>query len=234
MAADFGDWHPVSDATAGRYRNTVRILARLEDGGTSYGTGFMIGPAAVATAAHCVYNSEFGDDCIPTSITVIPAPYYEANSSNPSISATATGFVMNSNWMNDFDSKYDWAIIKLNANIGNNVGWLGLRYQESTYDNTAIRVQGYPVWINGVFNTTMYYTNGTITNSQTKILKSNDTCTEGGMSGGPVYIYLSGNGYTAIALLQGAAPRGSPTHNVFTHITEDLYDDFVSYRDYSV
>lgn len=234
VAADFGDWHTVSDATAGRYRNTVRILARGEDGGIGYGTGFMIGPAAVATAAHCIYGEDFGDDCIPTSITVIPAPYYETNPSNPSISATATGFIVNSKWTNDFDFEYDWAIIKLNANIGNNVGWLGLRYQESSYNNTAIRVQGYPFSINGVFNTTMYYTDGTITSSQTKTLKSNNTCTAGGMSGGPVYFYLSGYGYTAIALLQGAAPASSPTHNVFTRITEDLYNDFVSYRDYSV
>lgn len=234
VAADFGDWYTVSDATTGRYRNTVRILARGEDGGTGYGTGFMIGPAAVATAAHCVYGENFGDDCIPTSITVIPAPYYEANPSNPSISATATGFIVNGNWTNDFDPEYDWAIIKLNANIGNNVGWLGLRYQESSYNNTSIRVQGYPARINGNFNTTMYYTDGTITGSQTRTLRSNNTCTAGGMSGGPVNFYISGNGYTAIAILRGAAPAGSPTYNVFTRITEELYDDFVSYRDYSV
>lgn len=234
VAADFGDWHTVSDATAGRYRNTVRILARGENGGIGYGTGFMIGPAAVATAAHCVYNEGFGDDCIPTSITVIPAPYYEANPSNPSISATATGFIVSSKWTNDFVPEYDWAIIKLNANIGNNVGWLGLRYQESSYNNTSIRVQGYPFSVSGVFNTIMYYTDGTITGSEARTLRSNNTCTSEGMSGGPVNFYLSGNGYTAIALLRGAAPAGSPTHNVFTRITEELYDDFVSYRDYSV
>ena len=234
VAADFGDWYTVSDATAGRYRNTVRILARGEDGGTGYGTGFMIGPAAVATAAHCIYGEDFGDDCIPTSITVIPAPYYEANPSNPSISATATGFIVNGKWTNDFDPEYDWAIIKLNANIGNNVGWLGLRYQESSYNNTSIRAQGYPAIINGNFNTVMYYTDGTITSSQTRILRSTNTCTAGGMSGGPVYYYSSNTGYTAIALIKGAAPASSPTYNAFTRITEEVYDSFVSYRNYSV
>ena len=50
---------PVSSSTIGPYCNTVFIRTYYEYNGATYvscGSGFMIGPSAVGTAAHCVYN----------------------------------------------------------------------------------------------------------------------------------------------------------------------------------
>ena len=43
----------------GEHRNTVHLSIQFPKG-ESMGTGFMIGPNAVATAGHCVYNSSMG------------------------------------------------------------------------------------------------------------------------------------------------------------------------------
>ena len=228
--ADFGEWYTVSDTTQRQYRSTVKIEARLSNGGIAHGSGFLIGPAAVVTAAHCVYNSAFGDDCLAESITIIPAA--NGNTANYG-TANAVSFVVYNEWTDNFNSQYDWAIIRLNNNIGNNTGYLGLA-SRSSYNQTSITVNGYPGIINGTGNRRMYYTTGNITGTTQYYLKSNNTCTEGGMSGGPVYTYSSSNGYTALGLLIGASPANNPTYNVFIKFTADICNELASYRNYSV
>lgn len=228
-----GDWVPINPATGGRYRNTVYIEADTADG-TIRGTGFMIGPSAVATAAHVVYNTEYGGDNFIESGTVFPA---HADNSNPYGSSDIIGVVVYDAWTDDNNGEYDWAIIELNSNIGDNVGWLGLRYQGSSYNGTDISVNGYPKYVDidndGDEDITeiMYRSNGTISSSYTRLLRSVDTNTGGGMSGGPIYINSGSSGYTAIAIHSGSSKTTSGSKfNLFVRITQDVYNDLVAYR----
>lgn len=75
-----GDWDAINPATGGQYRNTVYIQVTAPNGSSYRGTGFMIGPSAVATAAHVVYNTQYGGDNYAESGTVFPA---RANTSTP-------------------------------------------------------------------------------------------------------------------------------------------------------
>lgn len=228
-----GTWNPINPATNGRYRNTVYITADTANG-TIRGTGFMIGPSAVVTAAHMVYNIEFGGDNYIESGSVFPA---HADNSNPYGSSNIIGVVVYDAWTDDNECEYDWAIIELDSNIGDNVGWLGLRYQESSYNGTSISINGYPKYVDidndghNEITQIMYRSDGKISSSYTRLLNSTDTNTNGGMSGGPVYIYSSNSGYTAIAIATGGGSTLSgSTFNIFVRITKDVYNDLVEYR----
>lgn len=70
----------------------------------------MIGPSAVATAAHVVYNTQYGGDNYAESGTVFPA---RANTSTPYGSSAITGIIVYDAWTDDNDAEYDWAIIEL-------------------------------------------------------------------------------------------------------------------------
>ncbi len=214
-----GEWEAVNNATNGQYRNTVH-LAVSKGGKTYQATGFMIGPNAVATCGHVIYsNSNYA-----TNIVVTPA---RANNSTPYGTANATHYVMSTGWIDDGDSEYDWGIILLDSNIGESVGYLGLRWQSASYNNTNIIINGYPGTVgNNTNNKIMHYSTGKISSSATRILYSNNTNLDEGASGGPVYFYSSSSGYTAIAIAMGA----TSTSNAFVRITEELYDIFVSYR----
>lgn len=142
-----------------------------------------------------------------------------------------TGIIVYDAWTDDNDAEYDWAIIELNSNIGDSVGWLGLRYQGSSYNNTSISINGYPSTVDGNTTRIMYRSDGTISSSYTRLLRSTDTNLIGGMSGGPVYIYSSSSGYTAIAIAtSGVTTSSDSKYNRFVRITQDVYNDLVEYR----
>lgn len=213
-----GTWSEVGDTTVGQHRNTVLITYTKDE--ISYrASGFMIGPAAVATCGHVLYS----DGNYADNIRVFPA---RDGDTNPYGSSEYSSFLVNEGWTVENDSNYDWGIILLETNIGNNVGWLGLETKTSSYDNQSITVSGYP----GGFGGAMYKSNGTISSSAQYKLYSVNTNINGGMSGGPVYYYNSNSGYTAIGIVMGA----TQTKNSFIRLTREVYDLFVEYRNYSV
>lgn len=215
-----GSWTEINPATSGQHRNTVYISYR-KNGNNCRASGFMIGPAAVVTSGHVLYSG--GN--YATNIVVTPA---RADSSTPYGSAEYSGIVVNSDWVDDGNSNYDWGIIELETNIGDNVGWLGLETKLTSYNNQSIKINGYPGEVKGETKQTMYRTSGTICSSKTYKLLSDDTNTIDGMSGGPLYYYSSDTGYTAIGLVKGAE-NGK---NSFIRFTRSLYNLLVSYRDY--
>lgn len=73
----------------------------------------------------------------------------------------------------------------------------------------------------------MYKTEGTVSSDNAYQIYSNNTCTEGGMSGGPMYITSSASGNTAIGIFAGH----TETKNVAIRITKDLFNEFATYRD---
>ncbi len=216
-----GSMVEINPATGGQYRNTVYISFKRNN--QNYrASGFMIGPAAVVTSGHVLYSG--GN--YSTNIVVTPA---KANSSAPYGTAEYSGVVVNSEWADNGNSNYDWGIIELETNMGDNVGWLGLETKTTSYNNKAIMANGYPGKVNNQPKQTMYKTNGTITSSNTYTLLSNNTPGAKGMSGGPVYYYKSEGGYTAIGLVMGATSNGD---TAFIRITRNLFDLLSSYINY--
>ncbi len=230
--------------------NTVNIITTYTDDQlgiviTGGGTGFMIGPNAVATAAHVIYKrGEHDGDFFVGNATIIPANNRGSNP-KPFGTAKATYFYCGSGWAENGDYSDDWGIIVLDSNIGNKTGWLGLQWQSAPYENDMAFVNGYPCKVNGqnngehnYSNRDQYYRHGKIsTSSKTNILESTDIFASRGDSGGPCYIYSNDTGYTAIGITSSGKPvdpndeEGINIVNVkFRTIDKALFDRMVKYR----
>lgn len=215
----------VTNTAQGPYCNTVYLDV---DGSTF--TGFMIGPSAVVTAGHCVinaYNNGFN------SFRAIPA---KNGTIEPYGSTTVTKIVI-PKYVQSGPVSDDWAILELSDPIGNQTGWLGLKWQSWSYDGTKVWSTGYAdrgtvsSQISG--DSYMYVGNGTVRATFSDRIQG-DWSAVSGFSGGPVYAYYSDLGYTAIGILTGGGvDGGSYSSSVYTHatrITKDMYNLFMTYR----
>lgn len=228
-------------------RNTVYIEVTYknfkDETVTEKATGFMIGPNAVATAAHVVFKRHAIGNYFVGNATIIPA-YNTGANSTPYGCAHATYFHCGGGWAHNGDMSDDWGIIELDTNIGNRTGWLGLQWKKSYRSGTTARVNGYPGTVNGQINESpatrerdQYFRMGTVkTSSRINMLESTDMFASRGDSGGPCYIYSSDTGYTAIGITSQVDPIGSdPAWNDinwvrFRQIDKSLFETLLEYR----
>lgn len=228
----------VTNTTIAPYRSTVLVRSTYPDGRFSVGSGFMIGPSAVVTAAHCIYKEDCGG--LATSVTVVPAqngttqPY----GSNTITSTGSGSLVVSVEYLANGSqgSDHDWGIIKLSKPLGNQTGWFSLRYQSGSYDNTLVSNTGYPnpeTTVGQQENRFMFVGNGRVRSTSTYTFNGDWDATEGN-SGGPVYAYYADTGYTAIGILTAGSvgTDGSSypdAHTTATRITKDMYNLFSNY-----
>lgn len=124
-------------------RACCQIACLFPNGKYVYGSAVMIGPSTALTAAHCVYQSEWGG--YAKSVSVAPArnlsnrPYGYTHSSKISIPAA---FKTNGSYGNDI------AVLNLQTAIGNKSGYIGCKvispYTMIDSYNCSIEINGYP------------------------------------------------------------------------------------------
>ena len=181
----------VDNPTATPYCSTVCLQITTNNGGTNYGSGFMIGPNALATAAHNLYSIK--EKTYVKSVNVAPA---RSDNSKPfgSENVSASSMIVSDSYLAGTSSE-DWAIITLKNNLGTKTGWLGLHWQSSNYSSSQlVYAYGYPSQINGAdARYRMCKSSGYIRSQTSKYLKGDWDLT-GGFSGGPLVEYISGAG----------------------------------------
>lgn len=224
----------VNPTNVGPYCNTVYVESTFPDDYEITVSGFMLGPSAVLTCAHCVYDNNRGG--LATSVRVVPAKNGDIE---PYGSADMTSIVVPTEYTNsqDGDSRYDWAIIVIDEPLGNTTGWLGLKWQTASYVGTEIKNTGYPAYSGcarqNEDGTLMILAEGEIRDDNNTYLDG-DWDASGNNSGGPVFAYYSDTGYTAIGILSAGSISENLTYpNSFSRalrISEDMYDLFVQYR----
>lgn len=220
--------NPASSETS---RHTVYIVTFDENHNEiAKASGFLISPNVVVTAGHVVFDSRdggYGEDGWIASAKVIPAAY-PATGSEPYGTAEGRQFFCGWDWANYLDYDDDWGVIILNANIGSNAGWFGLRYQSASYNGTSVRANGYERFF-------PYTVSGTITSSKSKTLVSNNIYITKGMSGGPCYIHSDEYGFQAIAIisLYHSYDEEGVYHSdsVFRRIDKTLFNTLLGYCD---
>ena len=135
------------------WQSVVFIEATFPDGTAATGSGAMVGPNDVLTAAHIVYSSENGGAA--TEITVTPA-FDPSPLEEPFGAVDAYGW----HYFSDFDpngdglllpgddsattlggTEHDVALLDLDVPLGNETGWMGL---DPTFESGYVNVTGYP------------------------------------------------------------------------------------------
>ncbi|MDE6233715.1 MAG: trypsin-like serine protease, partial [Lachnospiraceae bacterium] len=103
------------------------------------GTGFMVGPGIVVTAAHCIYYDTY--EKWPDQVRV----YVKQNGSVENCKYyTPHSWIIPSEYFKHFNRDYDWAILTMRENISEKTGWMGIGYTTDEIINKEITVSGYP------------------------------------------------------------------------------------------
>lgn len=208
----------ISATTQLPWRRICALRITFPSGSSFRGTGFLIGPRAVATAGHCVYMHNQGGWA--RRVEVIPGcngaqrPFGQVNSSSlRSVSG----------WVNGRKPESDYGCIILPAGAfgGANLGSFGCaNFPTTSLLAQAAVVAGYPgdkpfaeMWgmarrIKTVTAKTLVY----------------DIDTMGGQSGAPVYIKRNGQRYVV-----GIHNYGASSGNSATRVTQPVYERLVAW-----
>lgn len=129
----------VSNTSEYPWSTICKLRVAFKNGVVSEGTGTLIGPRHVLTAAHVVYNREHGGEAI--SCLIVPG----YDDSNMPFGNTYSSITKHPNY-DSFPSNFDIAVIKTNKEFGEEAGWLGLMAASDVQLQTTAYVAGYPAW----------------------------------------------------------------------------------------
>lgn len=129
----------VSNTTMDPYKKVAFLVTTYPNGKSYLGTGNLVSPDTVLTAGHCIYNKERGG--FAKSVAVYPG--YNGNYAPYGV-AYSKKLMSVRGWTENSNSQHDIGAIKLDRNIGNNVGWFGL----TAAMNSPITLSGYHADLN--------------------------------------------------------------------------------------
>lgn len=214
----------VTDTTVYPFRANVFLeITFPSSSGTC--TGWMIGPRTIATAGHCVYDTDNNEWA--SSITVYPG---RNGSSTPYGSANACYLWSVLGWVQNEDPRYDYGSIILDANddLGNTVGWYGFRWSsnDASFDELKVRIYGYP---GDKDYGTMWGMRKRIKEvSARQFFHNLDTF--GGQSGSAVYHNYNGECCYGVGIHAYGIYGGSP-YNRATRITKSVFNNLKNWKD---
>ncbi|HEY0887349.1 MAG TPA: trypsin-like peptidase domain-containing protein [Ramlibacter sp.] len=204
---------PITNTTDVPWRRICALRITFPSGSTYRGTGFLIGPRAVATAGHCVYMKSQGGWA--RRIEVIPG---SNGTKRPFGQVQATTFRSVGGWVNQGLPECDYGCIFVPQGSFNgfNLGSFGVAaFDAQTLVAQPAVLAGYPgdkpfaeMWgmaevIKAVTAKTLVYQIDTM----------------GGQSGAPVYVKRGGTRYVV-----GIHNYGAQAGNSATRITQPVYD----------
>jgi V8-like Glu-specific endopeptidase len=124
----------------------VQIESTFSNGTTLQGSGVMVGPNDVLTAAHTFYSHENGG--LATNVVVTPSSF---NDYKPFGSVSADHFYLTEEWSLEKSFQYDYGVISLSSEIGYQTTWMNYGYINDliTTADTMMTSYGYAGDIEG-------------------------------------------------------------------------------------
>jgi glutamyl endopeptidase len=188
-------------------------------------TGWYVGPRTLATAGHCVYNTNPGSGHgWAKSITVYAG---RNGASTPYGTATSHRVFSVTGWTSSADTNYDFGGIQTNETTGNTVGYFGMTVLAGNTFPGAYTVQGYP---GDKPAATMWKMSGAITNANNNRIWYNMD-TYGGQSGSPLFRVVGSKyyGYGIHTYAAGLSPYPN-SGNSATRITQTVFNTFAAWK----
>jgi glutamyl endopeptidase len=174
-------------------------------------TGTLVGPHHVLTAGHCVYNVDNNK-------------WYKRIEFSPGRNGDQFPYgtvgwkkaLAVNGWTENHDERFDYAMIILDHDVGNQTGWLGFAYQEPM-PPYLININGYP---GDKPEGTMWHAECPI--GEVRAEKIYYPCdTAGGMSGSSIYVYDKGKDSRTV---YGVHAYGANDRNSGTRIDQAKYE----------
>lgn len=187
----------IEDTTATLFtRSTVKITAIFSGARVSSGTGVMIGPSTVLTAAHVIYDEDNLTQAL--AVNIVPAC---AGDYHPYGKTTAESLHIQKAYRENPVpcGPYDVAVINLkDKTIGKKTGYVSCKVRSAS-DLLAhlVELNGYPgsgysIWNDVTVNGYMYGMGGSVTRVFSNRTLEHDCDMFSGMSGGGLLRYIDG------------------------------------------
>lgn len=172
----------VQNAQIAPYIYNCRLII---NGGVEIGTGTLVGPKVLLTAAHCVMDVDDPDHFSFQEWRAYPGFHgYSYSMNGTTISAGLLSYYYSNDWDKTEENQYDWCICVLDNEIGMKVGWNGCSlYNDTNLQNLSIKEYGYPWSV--LDSKYQMYTSGNVETVQTNYTINSAICAKG-MSGGPI------------------------------------------------
>lgn len=208
-------------------KKEYRLCRITINGGLDSGTGFLVGPKLLLTAAHCIYDKDNN---------IMPVVFYPAYDNGSSYNEKSSGWQQiytYPTWRDDHNNRaYDLALIELDWNMGDDFGWFGSQSYGTNQEMNGLPIKeyGYPKLIGDA--KLQYYTEGSIQNTHDTYFHTT-AVNYRGMSGGPI-VRTSDN--YAVGLVSGLIRNKNIFGNVTSfetygrRITQDIIDLINSYN----
>ncbi len=192
----------------------IRIYWSADDlVGTSC-TGWMIGPSALATAAHCIYH-----DGYPDHVIVKPAMNSDTSNQTPFGTCPVIDGVVPQAWIDQRNIEYDYGVYHLGCTIGEKTGTLGFKMTTGDISQRPVQVTGYP---NDKPGRTMWSGQGKVTSSSAKGLHY-DADMWPGQSGAPVWDPMDKSCAFCVVAINSSA-FAAPAKNFGARIDREAFE----------
>ncbi len=181
------DRKKVPNPEAHPYRVHGHMLMTFPNGKRYIGSGTLVNRRHVLTAGHCVYSSKDGGWA-----TTVLFNAAQTGSNYPFGNTSALNLLSVSGWTQDNDSNYDYAMLILDQDLGNETGWMGIVAFDSDTEliKKRVNVTGYP---GDLDDGRVMYTHADIIKSVARERFLYDIDTYGGQSGSGVWSVFPGH-----------------------------------------
>ncbi len=200
--------------TATKPYNTIGFLSTKYGDDYYRGTGCLIGPYVVLTAAHVIYDSRKSYSGFPDSVVFVPGYSPETSMQEPyGYSFSDDIFVPNGYIDNEYTQysfvPYDFAWVILDDSFDGITTFMPIGYN---YQPSRINVVGYPAEVRGNYTEAMFKSIGRALEYYADNVISHTAYTTGGNSGSPITSVSSGNPYKIVGVQSvGASAAGYPS-----------------------
>ena len=201
------------------WRTICKLYITASDGTNWVGSGAIIDDFHVMTAGHCAFLHDNGGWA--SSIEVVPAMDTSDDPSDPNGHAWVTFMRSYTGWTVSESDDHDWAVLTLDRNIGTFTGWMGRMTagSDSTIYDEDCNIAGYPTDLSSGGR---MWASGETGRGANEYNHYYELDTFNGMSGAPVWRYVSGSRY--ILTVHAYGQGGEPYPNYGTRLNTDKFN----------